>query len=53
MTNINCTKKCCFQKDGKCSYDSVKISVINQSVSSDCPYQSEFFEPSGHEDMQL
>ena len=41
MTNINCTKNCRFQQDGKCSYDSVTSIAISQSVNSDCPYQSE------------
>lgn len=53
MTNINCTKNCRFQQDGKCSYDSVTSIAISQSVKSDCPYQSEDIKPASRANMQL
>ncbi|MBQ2696795.1 MAG: hypothetical protein IJF61_05780 [Clostridia bacterium] len=43
MTNINCSKNCKYQSDGKCSCDSVILPFINgaQTGDSDCPYRTE------------
>lgn len=40
MTNINCSKKCIYQQDGKCGYDCVLPQKIPFSgfSDSDCAY---------------
>lgn len=42
MTNINCSKSCKFQIDGKCCCDSVILSFSSKAESDDpeCPYQA-------------
>lgn len=40
MTNINCSKNCIYQKDGKCSYDNVLLRASCSSEANDgCLYQ--------------
>ena len=43
MTNINCTKKCIFQKDGLCSYDNTTVILKNLDKTNEddkkCVYQ--------------
>lgn len=41
MTNINCTRNCKFQQEGKCCFDSITTPITNFSIISDCPYQAE------------
>jgi len=40
MTNINCSKECQFQLDGKCSCDNILFSSLTAQTSVDpaCPY---------------
>lgn len=35
MTNINCTKNCLYQEDGKCCYDRVESQNISQNTTCD------------------
>ncbi len=39
MTNINCTSKCVWQKDGKCQLDNV--TSVSKNLNSSCVYFSE------------
>ena len=40
MTNINCSKNCIYQKDGKCSYDNVGFCATHIEKDNDgCLYQ--------------
>ena len=40
MTNINCSKNCVYQKDGKCGYDSILLQKTRLSgCAADCAYQ--------------
>ncbi len=40
MTNINCSKNCIYQKDGKCSYDNVFFCTTHIDKDNDgCLYQ--------------
>ncbi len=43
LTNINCTKKCTYQKDGKCACDSVVLPYLSDEAitNHECPYLSE------------
>lgn len=41
MTNINCTRNCKFQQEGKCCFDSIVTPITNFSIISNCPYQSQ------------
>ncbi|MGN1269476.1 MAG: hypothetical protein ACI4UU_01215 [Clostridia bacterium] len=36
MTNINCSEKCIYQKDGKCSFENVCIQKVN--ANNNCAY---------------
>lgn len=36
MTNINCSSSCLYQKEGKCTLDSISIKSITPT--SDCIY---------------
>ena len=40
MTNINCTKNCLYQEDGKCCYDRVETHHTSQNIitDKDCLY---------------
>lgn len=44
MTNINCTRRCIFQKDGICAYDNttviLKNTVLLEEKGAVCAYQS-------------
>lgn len=44
LTNINCTQKCNYQKDGKCACDSVVLPYLSDEdiTNNECPY---FCEP--------
>ena len=40
MTNINCSKECLFQNEGKCCCDNILFSSLSNqtSIDPDCPY---------------
>lgn len=40
MTNINCTKNCLYQEDGKCCYDCVESqnNSQNAAIDTECLY---------------
>lgn len=41
MTNINCSKNCVYQQDGKCGYDNIMLqkTQINGGNAAGCAYQ--------------
>ncbi len=41
MTNINCSKNCVYQQDGKCCYDNVMLQTtwIMNGFETNCAYQ--------------
>lgn len=36
LTNINCTANCIYQRDGKCTYNIVSMSLISSKT--ECAY---------------